>query len=258
MMGPEEDIEKFLLDMMPPVECRIVREKDYITPVKRRYLKQHPLRQEYEKLFSVNHLLDIKGMRYVNYEKFYRNLEEMLPRYDIVVVCDYGHGLLNSKAIRKIEKGAKFLSVNCQTNSSNYGMNVITKYHRADAFVVDEKELHLPFGQSLLEVPSLLAKLGLQLKSEYAWVTLGAHGALGRRSGKEAQIPAVTLHVKDTVGAGDAFYSLATLAAATGMPIDLATLVSNVAGAIKTNLVGNSKPVGKVDLLKFLNTVLNV
>ena len=258
MMGPNEDIEKFLLDTMSPVECRIVQERDYITPVKRRFLKQHPLRKEYEKLFSVNHLLDIKAMRHVNYEKFYRNLEEMLPKYDLVVVCDYGHGLLNNKAIRKIEKGAKFLSVNCQTNSSNYGMNVITKYHRADAFVVDEKELHLPFGQSLLEVPSLLAKLGLQLKSEYAWVTLGAHGALGRQSGEEAKIPAVTLHVKDTVGAGDAFYSLATLAAATGMPIDLATLVSNVAGAIKTNLVGNSKPVGKVDLLKFLNTVLNV
>ena len=258
MMGPEEGIEEFLLEMMPPVECRIVREDGYITPVKRRYLKRHPLRQEYEKLFSVNHLLDLKGMRNVGYERLYRNLEEMLPQYDMVVACDYGHGLLNSKAIRKMEKGARFLAVNCQTNSSNYGMNVITKYHRADAFVVDEKELRLPFGQSLLEVPGLLAKLGLQLRSEYAWVTLGAHGALGRRNGAEAKIPAVTLHVKDTVGAGDAFYALAALCAASGMPIDLATLVSNVAGAIKTNLVGNEKPVAKVDLLKFLHTVLNV
>ena len=258
MMGPEEDIEEFILSTMTPVECRIVREKDFITPVKRRYLKKHPLRQEYEKLFSVNYLLDVHGMRQVNYEKLYRNLEEMLPNYDLVVVCDYGHGLLNNRAIRKIEKSARFMAVNCQTNSSNYGMNVITKYHRADAFVVDEKELHLPFGQSLMETPGLLAKLGAQLKSEYAWVTMGAHGALGRRNGEESQIPAVTLHVKDTVGAGDAFYSLAVLAAATGMPIDIATLVSNVAGAIKTNLVGNEKPVAKVDLLKFLNTVLNV
>ena len=35
-------------------------------------------------------------------------------------------------------------------------------------------------------------------------------------------------------------------------------IVGNVAGAIKTNLLGNSKPVAKVDLLKFLSTVLNV
>ena len=258
MMGEDEAIEQFILDTMPSVECRIVRERSYITPVKRRYLKQHALRQEYEKLFSVNNILDIKGMRNVNYEKFYRNLEEMLPQYDLVVVCDYGHGLLNNKAIRKIEKGAGFLAVNCQTNSSNHGMNLITKYHRADAFVVDEQELHLPFGQSLLETSELLKKLGAQLKSKYAWVTLGAHGALGQHDGEYAKIPAVTLHVKDTVGAGDAFYALASLCATHRLPVDLATLVSNVAGAIKTNLVGNSKPVAKVDLLKFLNTVLNV
>ncbi|MBQ7479789.1 MAG: cytidyltransferase, partial [Selenomonadaceae bacterium] len=258
MMGPETDIEEFLLEAMLPVECRVVREPEFITPVKRRYLRQHALRQEYEKLFSVNRLLDIEGMRKVDYGKFYRNLEELLPQHDLVVVCDYGHGLLNSKALRKIEKGAGFLAVNCQTNSSNHGMNVITKYHRADAFVVDEQELHLPFGQSLADTSELLRKLGSQLKSGYAWVTMGAHGALGRRAGEEAKIPAVTLHVKDTVGAGDAFYSLAALCAREGMPVDLATLVSNVAGAIKTNLVGNERPVAKVDLLKFLNTVLNV
>ena len=258
MMGRDEDIERFLLNTMPPVECRVVREPRFITPVKRRYLRQHALRQEYEKLFSVNRLLDVKGMRQVDYSRFYRNLEEMLPQYDLVVVCDYGHGLLSSKAIRKIEKYAKFLAVNCQTNSSNHGMNLITKYHRADAFVVDEQELHLPFGQSLLETSELLQKLKKQLRSQYAWVTMGAHGALGRCDEEGAKMPAVTLHVKDTVGAGDAFYSLAALCASSGVPIDIATLMNNVAGAIKTNLVGNEKPVGKVDLLKFLNTVLNV
>ena len=33
---------------------------------------------------------------------------------------------------------------------------------------------------------------------------------------------------------------------------------AKIAGAIKTNLLGNSRPVAKVDLLKFLGTVLNV
>ena len=35
MMGQEEDIERFLLNTMPPVECRVVREPRFITPVKR-------------------------------------------------------------------------------------------------------------------------------------------------------------------------------------------------------------------------------
>lgn len=258
MMGQESEIEEFLLKIMPPVECRIVREANFITPVKKRYLKQHALRQEYEKLFSVNRLLDFDGMRKVDYGRFYCNLEELLPQYDLVVVCDYGHGLFNDESIQKIEKTAKFLAVNCQTNSSNYGINVITKYHRADAFVVDEIELRMPFGQSLEASAELLRKLRERMQSNYAWVTMGAHGALGQNSREESAMPALTLHVKDTVGAGDAFYSLAMLCAVSEMPVDIATLVSNIAGAIKTNLVGNSQPIGKVNLLKFLKTMLNV
>ena len=96
------------------------------------------------------------------------------------------------------------------------------------------------------------------MKSRYAWVTEGANGALGRRADEMVQMPAVTLNVKDTVGAGDAFYSLAALAAAGNLPIDIATLLANVAGAIKTNVIGNKASVQKVDLLKFLGTVLNV
>ena len=258
MMGLEDDIAAYILEAMNPVECRIVQDRNFITPVKKRYLRRHSLRQEYEKLFSVNRLLDGKAIKQVDYSNFYKNLEQMISGFDLVVICDYGHGLLDERSIRQIEKSAKFLTVNCQTNSSNHGMNVITKYRRADAFVVDEQELHLPFGQTTKEQPELLRELGERLHSKYSWVTLGAYGALGRHDNNEARIPAVTLHVKDTVGAGDAFYSLATLSAASGLPVDIATLLGNVAGAIKTNLVGNSKPVGKVDLLKFLGTVLNV
>ena len=194
----------------------------------------------------------------MDYGNLYRNLGQMLPEYDLVVVCDYGHGLLGDESIRLIEEKAKFLAVNCQTNSANFGMNLITKYYRADAFVVDERELRLPYGQSLEETEELLEKLARQLNSRYAWATLGAKGALGRTPEEVAELSAVTLHIKDTVGAGDAFYSLAALAAADGLPIDLATLLANIAGGIKTNLIGNSQPVQKVDLLKFMGTVLNV
>lgn len=258
MLGPEREIAEYIVEKMPPVECRIVQEKHFVTPVKKRYLKRHPLRQVYEKLFSVNRLLDIDGMRQVDYSNFYRNLKEMLPQYDMVVVCDYGHGLLGPQAINLLQQKARFLAVNCQANSSNYGMNVITKYRKADAFVVDERELHMAFGQSLAANDELVAQLSRQLSARYGWVTLGAAGALGQSGEEQVVQPAMTLHVKDTVGAGDAYYSLAVLAAASGVPLDLATLLANIAGAIKTNVVGNAQPVRKVDLLKFVSTVLNV
>lgn len=257
-MGEEEDIAKFIMDTMHNVEFRIVQERNFITPVKRRYLKRHPLRQEYDKLFSVNYLLLPEDTRKIDYGNFQRNLMEMLPDYDIVVVCDYGHGLLREDEIRMIEEHSKFLAVNCQANSSNFGRNVITKYRRADSFVVDERELRLVAGQSSERKNVLLRKLSETLNSKYAWLTLGAEGALGIHGNDEVSFPAMTLRVKDTVGAGDAFYSLASLAAGTEMPLDQATLLGNMAGAIKANLVGNSQPLEKTGLLKYLGTILNV
>lgn len=258
MMGTEQDLWSFVREEMSSVDCRIIRSENFITPVKLRYLKQNPLRQEYDKLFSINRLLTPKDTKQIDYAEFNRTLEELLPRHDVVVICDYGHGLLQSASIKLAQAHAKFLAVNCQTNSSNYGLNVITKYNRADVFVVDERELNLACGQSFEDNDVLLSRLMNHLKSKYGFLTLGASGALGMTARDKSQMSAATLHVKDTVGAGDAFYSLALMAAAKNMPVDCATLIGNLAGAIKTNLLGNSKPVAKVDLLKFLSTVLNV
>ena len=258
MIGQERAVAEDLQRHMPDIECQFVQEKHFVTPVKTRFLRKNAIRDEYEKLFSVNHLLQMQETSKINYTNFYQKLDELLPQYDLVVVCDYGHGLLGQEAIERIERQAKYLAVNCQTNSSNYGLNVITKYTRADAFVVDEKELQIAVRQAAQGNEAQLTWLQNQMKSRYAWVTEGANGALGRRADEMVQIPAVTLNVKDTVGAGDAFYSLAALAAAGNLPIDIATLLANVAGAIKTNVIGNKASVQKVDLLKFLGTVLNV
>ena len=40
-----------------------------------------------------------------------------------------------------VQEKAKYLVLNCQTNSSNKGMNIITKYARADVFTLDQQEL---------------------------------------------------------------------------------------------------------------------
>lgn len=257
--GTEPELAKYIEDSMQNVKLHLLKEENFITPVKRRFLKLHPQRQEYDKLFSMNKLLDCQSVQNINYAGFYAQLRKIIPQYDVVVVCDYGHGLLDDTSIRLIEGKANFLAVNCQTNSSNFGMNLITKYKRADTFVVDERELHLALQDKMIPREELLHKLLQHFSSAYGgWLTIGAEGAIGEKMGEQVRVPAATLHVKDTVGAGDAFYALAVLCAARNMPVDLATLISNTSGAIKTNLVGNSKAVEKVEMLKFLSTILNV
>ena len=258
MMGEEPDLAALVQGKMQGIELDLLQDEDFITPVKQRFLRQHPQRQEYTKLFSVNHLMQAHDRRHFDYGAFHQRLRDAVPQYDLVVVCDYGHGLLDEEALRILEDGAKYLAVNCQTNSSNYGTNIITKYQRADTFCVDERELRLAFGQALTRRTTLLKELMRKLHSRCAWCTIGSEGAIGSTGADKEHCPALLLKVKDTVGAGDAFYALAALCAATKMPLDLATLVANTAGALKTNVIGNKSAVQKVDLMKFLSTVLNV
>ena len=258
MMGGEADLLKLVQEKLQGVECEILQDRNFVTPVKKRYLRQNKQRQEYLKLFSANCLLKLEERKLFDYSKFYKKLREMLPKFDLVVVCDYGHGLLDDGALRIIEEKARYLAVNCQANSANYGTNIITKYKRADTFSLDEREIRLAFGQPLTKRTTLLKELMRKLHARRAWCTIGADGAIGSTGEDKVHCPALLLKVKDTVGAGDAFYALSSLCAVTDMPMDLATLVANTAGAIKTNVVGNKEPVKKVDLLKFLSTVLNV
>ena len=258
MKGKEPGINEFLQDKMDGIELNIIEDETFTTPVKRRYLKRNSKRQEYTKLFSVNYLLKRDQRRRFDYTQVHQKLQNLVAKYDLVVVCDYGHGLLDEAAIRIIESKAKFLAVNCQTNSSNFGTNLITKYQRADSFVVDERELRLAFGQALMSRHKLLEQLTDDLHANMSWATIGADGAIGNTDEEQVRMPALLLKVKDTIGAGDAFYSLASLCAVKRVPIDLATLLANIAGALKTNVVGNKEAVKKVDLLKFMSTIMNV
>jgi hypothetical protein len=51
---------------------------------------------------------------------------------------------------------------------------------------------------------------------------------------------------------------VAGLYAAAGAPIEFATMMGNVGGALAVNIVGNKEPVEKVNILKFTSTLMNV
>ncbi|WP_026527194.1 PfkB family carbohydrate kinase [Butyrivibrio sp. VCD2006] len=260
MMGTDPDQIQFVKDSMNGVRLEIIEAEGFVTPVKHRYIKANKQREDYDKLFSVNTLMTRGKIRDFDYSGFYKKLKKLIPGYDLVIIGDFGHGLIDQNAREIIQEQAKFLALNVQTNSANMGMNLITKYDRADAFVVDERELKMAFGQHLADREKLLGMLIKRMNAKTGWVTIGASGAIGFRPSEKqkALCPALTLQVKDTVGAGDAFFALAMMCAEADIPIDKATVVANVAAALKTNVLGNKDFVHKVDLMKFLSTVLNV
>lgn len=258
IMGNEGEIRLRLFEeLADSIKLNLLYSAQFPTIIKHRYLTRNAKREEYRKVLAVNNIPD--KMRYEKEVRvaFQSKLLDRLASSDVVFLCDFGHGLIDAETINLIEKNAKYLVLNCQTNSSNHGLNNIIKYTRADAFTLDQQELKLA-------IPTYAdnEELGLRNLSKHlhgnGWLTRGAFGAWGIDRGDIQECPAFTLTVKDTVGAGDAFFSVAGLYAAVGAPIEVGTFMGNIGGALGANIVGNKEPIEKVNVLKYANTLMNV
>lgn len=256
--GAEEAFHsRFLNELSGNMRVDLVCSEKVDTIVKKRYIVQNAKREEVSKLFVINNLktpmtLDERAM-----DSFKARLRARIEDYDAVILCDFGHGLIDSEVMEIIQEKARFLALNCQTNSSNYGTNLITKYRRADAFTLDEKELKLAFSDYKSTQESSLVRLSEKLHCS-GWLTQGSAGATLIEGGELYPCPAFTLKVKDTIGAGDAFFSIASAYAAAGAPGEIGTFMGNIAGALATNIIGNKESVEKVNVLKYAGTLLNV
>jgi len=229
------------------------------TVVKQRYVVENRLRDELGKVFAVHKHGDWGAVAPDTRRRFRKRVRDLATEHDLVVVADYGHGLLDQDAIDEIQKVAPFLALNCQTNSSNYGYNLITKYRRADTFCLDETEIALAFGRRDTAPANLLPQLRDALGSMTGWLTVGAAGSIGiDGSGRTFAVPALTLQVRDTLGAGDAFFALASCCAAQGEKLEVASFIGALAGALAVNVTGNAEAISKPDVLKLAATVLNV
>lgn len=258
IVGDEEEMRLKLFDgLADRMRLKFTYSSEFPTIIKHRYLTRNAKREEYRKIFSVNNIPNPTVYEEDAREEFYKGLVEKIDEFDAVFLCDFGHGLIDDRVRELIEEKAKYLVLNCQTNSTNYGLNIITKYRRADAFTLDQKELKLAYPAYMADEHAALEKLGRHLNGN-GWLTRGSEGAYGIDGKDVHECPAFTLTVKDTIGAGDAFYSIAGLYAAAGAPTELGTFMGNIAGALGANIVGNKEAVEKVNVLKYAGTLLNI
>ena len=259
VMGNEDDMNLLVRsELSDKISLQLVNSFKYPTIVKQRYLTRNSKRDEYRKIFTINNIPEVQKYDQEALSEFKNFLRENISSYDAVFICDFGHGLIDEEAIKIMQDGAKFIALNCQTNSSNMGLNIITKYTRADAFSLDEKELKLAFPEHADDEKSGLKDLARHLNCG-GWLTRGSDGAWGIEAyGTIHSSPAYTLRVKDTVGAGDAFYAAACISVAAGADNEAALFMGNIAGALGANIVGNKEPVEKVNILKFASTLMNV
>ncbi len=173
-----------------------------------------------------------------------------MTAYDSVIVTDYGHGMMTEGVVSALCEQAAFLAVNVQTNASNYGFNLATKYPRVDYLCVDEAEARLATLNQFGPIEDSLTELSLM--ATRVVVTLGKEGAIGF-DGKVHRSAAFHEQVLDTMGAGDAFFAVtACMAEELEMPELLR--VGNAAGKIKAMTLGHRQSVTKDAIGRFLTS----
>lgn len=254
LLGKYESHEDFIVDNLKPgITTRFFYREDGPTIVKKRYINPY----NNQKLFEVNYLNDHQ-ITEENEAKILAYLKTEVPRYDIVLVSDFGHGYITEQIIKLIERASGKYAINTQTNGANAGYNLITKYHHPHSICVDEVELRLAAQQKHEPIEGVARRIKAAVKAAYLIVTLGKRGSLGiGRRGEVNRTPIFSTKVVDTIGAGDAFFAFTAPCFAVGMPLDLVSFLGNAVGALAVQIVGNKKPVEKYELLEFVNHLLN-
>lgn len=190
------------------------------------------------------------------------DLHEMIRNrardYDLVIVTDFGHGMLGKATLKILDEHAPFLAVNAQTNSANHGYNHITRYPRADFICIDSPEAFLAAGEKHVELAEIVQnRLPKSVNCPNVIVTRGKFGCMTRSAdGELGNVPALTSTIVDTVGAGDAFFAVTAPLVAAGAAMSDVGFIGNAAGAVKVGIVGHRTGVEKAGLIKFITAML--
>ena len=214
--------------------------------VKQRFIEPRVEGFELSKLFSVN-FIDKYHPDTELQELVLKRIEDCIDHFDLVLVMDFGHGLMEERVREFVQEKARFLAVNCQTNSNNHGFNILNRrYRRADSFSLDQTEITLAVGRRQFDFRQELCSLGNSLQSRFAWLTRGSTETLGwQPGGRVSACAPFERSVVDALGAGDAFCAVASLAAHQDLPLEVATFMGQLAGAQAVKIVGNADQFGK-------------
>jgi len=252
-LGTRDSREEFVRSRLAPnVEATFLYKRESPTIIKRRYVDSYLLQKLFEVYIFNDEYLDERDS-----EEFRSELDARCKDYDLVIVADFGHGIMTQGAIETVQGGAKFLAVNTQQNAANIGYHTLSRYSRADFVCTNEGELRSDMRARLGDIEPLVLSLVERLHLSTALITRGKRGALFYRNGQGwSSGPAFARSVTDRVGTGDAVLSWAAPMAAAGLPGPLIAFVANVVGAQAAQIVGNRSSVDRIATYKFIESLL--
>ena len=224
------------------------------TLVKRRQVENNYFRKKSETYYGDESML---GKEEEN--ELIRYLGSVADGYDLIFIADYGHGLMTPGIIDFVSGQSRKpkIAVNVQVNSANKGFHLITRYPFADFVSLTQFEAKIAFCDKESGPCDLAKKLMEEIGASAVAITLGRKGSITSDRISCYSTPGFSKQVVDTVGAGDAFFSLAALSYVSGFDIEFTGFVGNLAGALSTTYIGNKSSITKNMFLSFAQTLLS-
>lgn len=221
------------------------------TIIKRRFIESYP----FQKLFEV-YVMDEEAAQKRSGD-LCALLERIVPEFDLVIVADYGHGMIGPDAIDILCARSRCLAVNAQMNAGNHGFNTVSKYRRADFISLSEKEIRLETRNPSGAIEDIVRRVAGKLDCPRVLVTQGVQGCLCySRDEGFFSVPTFALRTVDRVGAGDAVFAIGSLCAALEAPIEVIGFLGNTAGTEAVGIVGNARFIERAPLLKHVEALL--
>ena len=248
MLGEKREHEDFVLKSLPEnVKPYFIYKESSPTITKKRYV-DYISKSKSLGVYS----LDDGQMNGKNQEKLNTYLAELIPKHDLVIVSDYGHGFLSRETAIQISKHSIFTSLNAQINAANIGYHTMNNYRNIDCAIINETELRHELRDRETGVETLMKELANTLRVQYLVVTQGNGGATLYSAGKNKyyHCPAFASRVVDKIGAGDAMLALLSCALKSGFSPNLALFMGSLAAAQSVETIGNSTTVNNVQLIK--------
>ena len=167
------------------------------------------------------------------------SLKKELSKFDVILLSDYGKGVLTSSLTEDIIALSKEMNkpVLVDPKGSDY-----TKYKGATLLTPNKKEAILATQIDIVDEESLstaLSQLKNDLDLEYSIITLSEDG-IGLLDTEVQLIPTVAREVFDVTGAGDTVIASLGVAMAGGLNIKEACEFANKAAAVVVAKVGSA------------------
>jgi len=224
-----------LLRMLASIDVKtdkIFREKNRKTSKKSRVIavSQQVLRYDYESKSDI----DAQSA-----DKILNSLVNTISSYEMIVLSDYGKGVLNEKLCQGVIQLAKEASVKVLVDPKG---SDFSKYRGAYLLTPNKKEAILATGIEINDSNSLEQAL-IRLKTEcdlgISLITLSEDG-IATYDNRVEVFPTVAKEVFDVTGAGDTVIASIAFALSAGKNIEESAAFANLAAGVVVGKIGSA------------------